>query len=169
MVHARRGSTRIEKELSFREEETRRRAWQHFEPELAEQGYELVEIEYVQGPGGAHVLRIFVDKADGGITLDDCSAVAQLLGPMLDAGSFVDGKYLLEVSSPGFDRPLRKASDFERFAGEEVKLATRAPVAGRKRYRGVLQGMRDGLILLECDGAPHEIHIENLRKANLVR
>ncbi len=144
-----------------------RRAWLEFEPLLAEQGYELVEVEYGRH-GTTRILRLFIDK-ETGISLDDCSAVSELLSPVLDAGEFVPEAYSLEVSSPGFDRPLRKPVDFQRFAGEEIRLAAQTPVNGRKNFRGLLQGYRDGLIALDCDGTLFEIHIENVHRANLIR
>jgi ribosome maturation factor RimP len=145
-----------------------RRAWRALEPCLAEQGYELVEVEYAR-QGGSPLLRLYIDKAGGGITLDDCTAVSELLGPVLDAGDFISEHYLLEVSSPGIDRPLRKTADFERFAGEEIRLVAEAPSEGRKRFTGILRGIKDGSIEVECEGHGYQIHIENLKKANLNR
>lgn len=145
-----------------------RTAWRVLEPQVAEQGYELVEVEYT-GPSGRPTLRLFLDQPAGGITLDDCAAMSHVLSPVLDAADFIDGNYILEVSSPGVDRPLRKPADFERFVGEEVRLTTHAPTRGRKKFTGVVKGLRDGMISLECDGAEYEIHLENLKKANLNR
>jgi ribosome maturation factor RimP len=82
---------------------------------------------------------------------------------------FIRERYYLEVSSPGFDRPVRKPQDFERFTGERIKLQVNVPVAGRKQFKGELKGFRDGLVLMDCDGTPFEIHIENLKKAHLMR
>ena len=156
-----------------------RRIWRDLEPELLEQGYELVEVEYAPQQG-ARVVRLFIDRAsagavpfgDGprksGVTLDDCQAVSQLAGPLLDKADFLDGRYMLEVSSPGVDRPVRKAADFARFAGERVKLSAIEPVAGRRQFKGVLRGFEDGLVRVECDGTMYEVHIENVKKANLV-
>lgn len=144
-----------------------RRSWQEFEPELAEQGYELVEVEYGM-QGGSAVLRLFIDKSEG-VTLDDCQRVSHLVSALLDRSDFVSGHYMLEVSSPGFDRPVRKASDFERFAGEKIALTALTAIAGRKQFRGILKGFRDGLVLVECAGTEHGIHIENLKKARLDR
>lgn len=144
------------------------RAWTEFEPELREQGYELVEAEYVL-EYGRRVLRIYIDKEVSGVTLDDCALVSQILSPLLDARDFIEERFYLEVSSPGLDRPLRKPADFNRFAGEQVRITTNAPVAGRKRFHGILKGFDDGLIMVECDGQMTAIHIENLKKANLVR
>ena len=141
--------------------------WRVLEPELREQGYELVEVELGRH-GPRALLRIFLDK-EGGITLDDCQAASQFMGPLLEARDVVTGAYTLEVSSPGFDRPVRKPADFRRFTGEAVKLKTHEPVMGRRRFRGTLAGIDDGLVALDCEGDRFEIHIENVAKANLDR
>lgn len=144
------------------------RIWDEFEAPLRTHGYELVEVEF--GPQyGRQVLRVYIDKQNGGISLDDCTAVSQLLTPVLDRSDFVPKRCVLEVSSPGLDRPLRKAADFERFVGEPVRLQTHVPVNARKNFTGVLRGLADGLIALECDGVVYEIHLENLKKAHLNR
>lgn len=155
-------------EVAMEQREFIGRMWGLVEPELAEQGYELVELEMGQ-QGHTPVLRVFIDKEGGGITLDDCTEVTQLLDPVLDRADVMDNRYMLEVSSPGFDRPLRKAADFDRFKGESVKLRSLAPVEGRSRFKGVLTGFDDGLIQLDCDGQPWNIHIENLKSARLDR
>jgi ribosome maturation factor RimP len=144
-----------------------RTAWHELEPHLRDVGYELVEVELGQ-QGSSPVLRLFIDKAEG-VTLDDCAAASQVLSPVLDSSSFMEGRYLLEVSSPGFDRPVRKPEHFEQFAGERVKVKVHTPVQGRKRFSGILKGIHDGLVVVECDGAVYEIHLENLDKANLDR
>ena len=144
-----------------------RRVWAGLEPELAEQGYELVEIEFV-GAGASRTLRLYVDK-EAGITLDDCQAVSQLVSALLDTADYVDDRYLLEVSSPGVDRPVRKQADFERFVGERVKVSVHTPTGGRRRFKGILQGFRDGLVVLDCDGTRCEVHIENVKRAKLDR
>ena len=149
-------------------EELVRRFWTVFEPEINEQGYELVEVE-LTGQSGVRILRVFIDKEVDGIRHEDCASVSQLLNPLLDADDFISENYILEVSSPGFDRPVRKPKDFERFAGEAITLVTHAPVDGRKKFSGVLRGFDDGLIQVDCDGQLYEIHAENLRKANLNR
>lgn len=145
-----------------------KRTWDEFGALLEGQGYELVEVEYGT-QAGRGVLCLYIDKPGSSVGLDDCTAVSQLLSPLLDRDDFIPEDYVLEVSSPGIDRPLRKASDFERFAGETACLRTHSPVGGRKKFTGLLRGVRDGLIALECDGVVHEIHLENLKKANLNR
>ena len=145
-----------------------RRTWHLFEACLHEQHYEIVQVEYVH-QGRAKILRIYIDKPEGGITHEDCVAVSQLLSPMLDEDGFITEDYMLEVSSPGVDRPIRKPEDFARFVGEQMKLVAQAPSAGRRRYTGTLKGFEDGLIRMECGDETLQIHIENLKKANLIR
>ena len=145
-----------------------RRVWRELAPHLEEQGYELIEVEFAR-EGQVRVLRLFIDRKDGSVTLDDCQAASQLANPLLDAVNAIEGSYTLEISSPGFDRPLRKPEDFVRFAGERVKVTARAPVAGRRSFSGILRGFGDGLVTLECGGTSYEVHIENIRKAKLDR
>jgi len=149
-------------------EELVRRFWSRFEDEIAEQGYELVEVE-LAGQSGVRILRIYIDKAEGGIGLGDCTGVSQLLNPLLDAEDFISDNYILEVSSPGIDRPVRKPADFVRFAGEAIVVSTYSPIQGLKKFSGTLRGFEDGLVQVDCDGVLVEIHVENLRKANLIR
>ncbi|MDX9972065.1 MAG: ribosome maturation factor RimP [FCB group bacterium] len=148
-------------------DETIRRGWRELEPLLWEQGYELVELELAMF-GGRRILRVFIDK-EGGITLGDCQAVSQILNPYLDSSDLVEGSYSLEVSSPGFDRPVRKLGDFERFAGERINVKTAMPVEGKKKFKGILKGLKDGLVVVESEGRVYEIHLENLLRANLDR
>jgi ribosome maturation factor RimP len=143
------------------------RFWADFAPGLAEQGYDLVEVEYTQ-QSGVRVLRVFIDAPDG-ITHSDCQKVTHYLSPRLDGEDWIAEHYLLEVSSPGFDRPVRKPEDFARFVGEPIKVQTTSPTQGRKRFRGRLAGYAEGMITVECDGIPYAIHLENIKKANLDR
>ena len=114
-------------------------------PVLEEQAMELVDVE-LRTEGRDLVLTIFLDK-EGGITLDDCVAVSQEVGTLFDVENLIDRAYRLEVSSPGLERPLKRAKDFDRFAGQPVKIKTRLLCdpdnSGhpRKTFRGVLLGM----------------------------
>src|SRR5690606_15462167 len=105
----------------------------------------------------------------GGITLDDCADASRMLSPILDEADFIDGNYVLEVSSPGIARPIRKPHDFQRFIGMPVNVRTHAPVQGRRKFRGVLTAFADGMASVECDGSTYELHLENVHKANLDR
>jgi ribosome maturation factor RimP len=118
------------------------------EPAVTGMGYELVD---VQSSNGGRMLRVFIDKA-GGVTLDDCAAVSRQLTHLLPVEG-VDFERL-EVSSPGLDRPLRKAGDFLRFAGRKAEVRMRTPDAtGRRKFVGVLKGAADGQVLVEADAA----------------
>ena len=147
--------------------DTVRRAWETLEAPLSEKGYELLEVEYAR-ENAAWVLRLFIDKP-GGVTLDDCQSASHAASALLDAADFVEGHYMLEMSSPGFDRPLRKAKDFERFAGERVRISAQTPVAGRRQFKGVLCGIQDGMISVDCSGTICAVHLENIKKARLER
>lgn len=140
-------------------------AWNIIEPELTELGFELVDVDYIQD-GGAFVLRFYIDK-ENGVNVDDCAQASRMISAILDQNDFVGGKFMLEVSSPGIERPVRKPADFERFIGETIKIKTVSPIEGRKRYKGILTGFNDGLIELNVDGTTFSIHIENLKKAKL--
>lgn len=142
-------------------------AWENLEPELLQQGYELIEVECAK-QGAKDILRLFIDS-ENGITLDDCADVSRFVGTLLDKYDWIDGRYNLEVSSPGFTRPLRKPADFKRFAGEKIKLKTISPVKGRRSFSGVLTSYDDGLISFDDDGTIHSVHIENVKKAHLDR
>src|SRR5206468_8427014 len=114
----------------------------------ADFGLEVVEVE-LKGGGKARTLRIYLDKP-GGVTLDDCATVSREVGTILDVEDVIPGgQYTLEVSSPGLDRKLVKASDYERFTGSLVKLQTRDAINGSRNFQGRLQGLRDGRVTLE--------------------
>ena len=117
---------------------------------LAGTEYELVDVEYVKERDW--YLRIFVDKADG-IDLDDCQNLSEKLSPKLDASDIISGAYILEVSSPGIDRILKKDTDFIREAGKLVDVTLYAPIDGKKLFVGELEG-RDEEFLRLKDIAP---------------
>ena len=144
-----------------------RRVWEELEPELAEMGFELIEVEFGRH-GRTDILTLFIDR-DGGVTIDDCTSASRQVSAVLDKDDFIESQYTLEVSSPGIARPLRKPSDFERFAGERIKVKTVTPVEGRSRFAGVLRGYCDGMVALEIDGSEYQIHLENVKRANLDR
>jgi ribosome maturation factor RimP len=113
------------------------------EPVLAEMGFRLVRVR-MSGP----TLQIMAERPDGTFTIDDCEAVSRALSPLLDVEDVIAARYHLEVSSPGIDRPLVRPSDFEAWAGHEVKLDMAVPVAGRKRFKGNLEGYHEGEVRL---------------------
>lgn len=149
------------------QDEIVRRAWETLEPKLGELGFELIEVEFGRH-GAADVLRLFIDRPKG-VTIDDCAAASRVVSATLDSEDFIESHYMLEVSSPGFARPIRKPKDFERFSGERIKLKTVAPVEGRKRFSGVLTGFADGLVGVETEEKEYRIHVENVKQAHLDR
>lgn len=108
----------------------------------AQQGFILVDVELVKEPTG-HFLRFYIDKPDG-VTIEDCEIFHRRVQPMME---FVDYDYM-EVSSPGADRPLKKPEDFERAAGAGVEVRLYRPESGQKVFRGLLQGLVDGKVVL---------------------
>jgi ribosome maturation factor RimP len=112
------------------------------EPIAADLGYELVRIK-VSGLNGMTV-QIMAERPDGTMTVDDCELLSRNVSPALDVADPISREYHLEVSSPGIDRPLTRAKDFENWAGHEVKLEMERAVDGRKRFRGILLGVKDG-------------------------
>ncbi|MDD3554252.1 MAG: ribosome maturation factor RimP [Deltaproteobacteria bacterium] len=135
------------------------------QPVIINSGYELVDLAIVKAPGGI-TLRILLDKPEG-VTLADCERISRLAGDILDAHDPISSHYILEVSSPGINRPLKKQADFQRFAGQKALVETKIPISGRKRYKGLLLGVENGNVIISVDGADHCIPIEQIRKARL--
>ncbi len=138
------------------------------EPPIEALGYELVDIEYVrEGRGG--ILRIFIDGPATGaaVTVDDCARVSAAVSQLLETEDPIKGHYTLEVSSPGFDRILRKVAHFERFLGERIFAELKLPLEGRRRFAGVLRSVADGTIVVEVDGKAHSLPLDRIQKARL--
>jgi len=133
----------------------------------ASMGMEIVLAE-IKGGGNRSVVRIFIDQP-GGISLSDCERFSKRFSVLLDVEDFVPFSYVLEVSSPGLDRPLVKAKDFERFSGKAVRVRARLPVEGQKNFKGRILGVNGGRLLLEmAPGKQVEIALLDIEKANLV-
>ena len=140
-------------------------------PILESMGLELVDIEFGRvGPDA--VLRLFIDK-EGGVLLDDCAGLSRELSMILDVEDVISCNYTLEVSSPGLDRPLKKQSDFDRFAGRLIKVRTYQPFLDdsgnkRKTFLGILEGLVDGVIKMKLtEGQTASIPMDLVAKANL--
>ena len=140
------------------------------EPPIEALGFELVDIEFArEGRGG--VLRIFIDgparDGEAGVTVDDCARVSHAVSEILETQDPIKGNYTLEVSSPGFDRILRKRAHFERFVGERIFAELKLPIDGRRRYVGELKSVAGDAIVVEVDGKMHSLPLERIQKARL--
>jgi len=139
--------------------------------EIAEQaaidhGLELVHTE-VAGPENKPIVRVFIDKP-GGVTHDDCSDVSMQMGTVLDVEDFIHSTYTLEVSSPGLERGLYKAADYERFSGRAARVKTRAAIGHQRNFRGRIIGVsRDRVVFDDRTNGRVEIPLELIAKANL--
>ena len=121
-------------------------------PIAAEHGCSLWDVEYVR-EGGEWFLRVYIDKA-GGVSINDCEAVSRPLSDALDEADPIEGSYVLEVSSAGADRALKKPEHFQQFLGTEVDVRLYRPLDGRKEYTGVLKEYAGGDVTIEAGGEP---------------
>jgi ribosome maturation factor RimP len=138
------------------------------EPAIATAGYELVELEFSPASRRA-LLRVYIDRADGGhVTLDDCATASGLIGAALDVADPIERAYELEVSSPGFDRPLRKRAHFERYLEHEARVELDAPLEGRRKFRGRLVAVDGDELEMEVDGRRWRLPLGQIHKARLV-
>lgn len=138
-------------------------------PSLADMGYELVRVQFTGTT--RKTLQIMAERADrAGMGVDDCADISRAVSALLDVDDPIEGSYLLEVSSPGLDRPLTRREDFARFAGYEVKVESVMPVDGRKRFKGRLLGLtEDGAIALTLEeGGEIALPFSNFARAKLV-
>ena len=135
------------------------------EPVLNEIGYELVELEFVPGPGGG-TLRIYIDHPEG-IDVDDCADASHTVSDLLDANDPFPGAYSLEVSSPGLDRILRTPEHFARFVDERVKVELKVARDGRKRYTGMLRRADGESIEMDVDNFSVSIKLAEIGRARL--
>ena len=135
------------------------------EPAVTALGFELVGVEFIRAKRG--VLRVYIDH-ENGIGIDDCTAVSHQVSGLLDVEDPVRGEYSLEVSSPGLDRPLFQASDFERFAGHEISLRLSAPLDGQRRFKGILDGIRDNRVVVRMDDEELVVRLDEIDQARLV-
>ena len=143
-----------------------RRICDLLEPSVTGLGYELVGVE-LEGSGEGSVLRVFIDR-DAGISVGDCEQASRQIGAVLDVEDPIPESYVLEVSSPGLDRPLLTADHFVRFAGHPVRLRTTEPMDGRRGWKGRLVGCREGNVVVREGDEERIIPLGLVGKANLV-
>lgn len=129
-------------------------------------GYEVWRIEW---NAGRRTLQVMAERSDGaGMTVEDCAAISQALSPALDVEGAIAGGYILEVSSPGLDRPLVKPEHFARYVGRDARVETTEPVEGRRRFRGRIAGCVENRLRLEVEGRVFEVPLVAVRRARLV-
>lgn len=136
------------------------------EPILDDLGFELVDIDYLS-KHGKWVLRLFVDQ-DGGVTIDDCVRISREVGDLIDVKDIIDHEYVLEVSSPGLNRPLKKEKDFVWAIGKKIKVKTLVPKDGRRNFTGYLKNFKGKTLYLETESGLTDLLWSELEKANLV-
>lgn len=136
-------------------------------PSVEAMGYEVVRVQLTGGQ--RMVLQVMAERADGAsMTVEDCADISRAISAVLDVEDPIKSAYTLEVSSPGIDRPLTRLKDFERFAGFEAKLETRLAADGRKRFKGMLKGVEDGLVCIETEQGAARLEFDNILRAKLV-
>jgi len=151
--------------------------WTLAEPYVRDAGFDLIEVQFAREQRGA-VLRLFIDRPAGSeqgqtldqtlIGVDDCERVSRDVSAALDVADNISHTYLLEVSSPGLDRPLRRERDFARFVGESARVRLEAGVEGRRNFSGTIQAAKDGRVEIACDGRSYELPIDDIVRANLI-
>lgn len=124
----------------------------------ADRGFELVEVE-VKRSGAGQLVRLYVDRPEGGIGLDDLQSVSEEVSAILDAEDPIEGHYTLEVSSPGLDRPLRTEADYRRFAGRLAKLSSYEPLDGRRHWTGRIVSCEGGVVTLDLGKGQGEARV----------
>ena len=145
------------------------------EPICKAHGLDLVEVRYTREPGGA-VLRVTIERPRepgvplnvGGVSLEDCTNVSRDLSTALDVHDPLNGRYRLEVTSPGLDRPLVKLADFEKFKGEEVRIQVQTPINNRRNFQGPLLGVEGQNVRINQDGTEVSLPHADITKANLI-
>jgi len=137
------------------------------EPAIADLGLECLGVEYSPSHGNS-LVRVYIDCADRPVTVDDCELVSRQVSALFDVNDPIQGRYTLEVSSPGLDRPLYTPAQFGRFIGQQAKLELNLPLDGRRRFQGPILGVEGDTVVIEQDGAAVKIAGGNVHKAKLV-
>ena len=134
-------------------------------PAIEEANLDLVDVEFIQ-EGGYLYVRVYVEKEDGDITLEDCAKLSSKIDEPID--SLIDHKFFLEVSSPGIERPLKSEKDFIRFTSEKIKVSLKHKLYDNKNFTGILEKFDNNIVYLKVDSETLEIPFNEIRKANIV-
>lgn len=136
-------------------------------PTVEALGLALWGVEHVS-QGKFSLLRIYIDRADDGVTVDDCAMVSNQVSALLDVEEPISGEYTLEVSSPGLDRPLFTLPQFEQYVGDPVNIRTRGPVDGRRKFKGTIAEVVNDAVVVTVDGVDYKIPHGEIEKAVIV-
>jgi len=136
------------------------------EPLMNAEGLELVHVEYRREQHG-RILRLYIDR-QGGVTLSDCADISRQIGDLVDVSLDIKGAYHLEVTSPGPNRPLGKAADFDRFKGNRAKIRLMEPLEGRKNFQGFLRGLEGENVVIQTDDQTASIPLSRILSAHLI-
>lgn len=136
------------------------------QPVVESMGFDFWGLEYVS-QGNRSILRIYIDHADG-INVDHCAQVSRQVGSVLDVEDPISHDYVLEVSSPGMDRPLFRLDHYRQAIGEVIELKLRMPFDGRRKFKGTLTGIEDGDIVIHVDNHEYLLPVELIDKAHIV-
>ncbi|KAA5807736.1 ribosome maturation factor RimP [Thermoanaerobacterium thermosaccharolyticum] len=129
-------------------------------PAIEKNNFELVDVEYKK-EGNNWYLRVYIDK-NGGVTLDDCQIISEYLSEKLDEVDPIENSYILEVSSPGIDRPLKTQRDFDKFKGSLVEVSLYQPIDKKKKYEGELVGLINDKVVITDNGKRKEFDIKDI-------
>lgn len=132
------------------------------EPSLNGMGFQLVRVLYQSG-----TLQIMAEREDGTLGIDDCADISNTVSALLDVADPIKSRYMLEVSSPGLDRPLTRLSDYERFSGQLAKIELSEPLDGRKRFKGLLKGANGAKVRIEIEGELVELPFASIAQGKL--
>lgn len=135
-------------------------------PVIEDMGFELVRLRLLGGK--THTLQIMAERPEGGIEVDECAEISNAVSAVLDVEDPLSDSYVLEVGSPGIDRPLTRLKDFETYEGYEVKLETSEMIDGRKRFKGVLAGVEGEEVLVNIEEGTVGLQFDWLADAKLV-
>jgi ribosome maturation factor RimP len=143
------------------------RVWELAEPLALQAGLELIDVQY-RPEAGRVILRLLVDRPTGGVTLDELARLSRELGDVLDAHEAVPGRYCLECSSPGVDRPLVRPTHWQRALGKRVHVRTHAPIGGRRQFHGTLESATDDTaVVADPDAGRVTVPLADVEKAHV--
>lgn len=161
-----RGPAQASPPAAVRSEKLENAATALVEPVCAAAGLELVLAEFRRESTG-RILRLYIDRPDGGVTIDDCTDISRQVTDLLDVSLADIGPYNLEVSSPGIERPLVKPADYQRFTGKTARIQLHAPVNGQKKFKGVISTATDETVQIETDAGAVSFDFSQIAKGRL--